>query len=140
MAHAIEVNKGGRPLKFENAAELQIKIDDYFNFCDEKGKPYTITGLALALDTCRDTLLEYENRDKFADTIKKAKMKIHNYAEEACFFAKNPAGIIFNLKNNWGWKDKTETEVTVNTGLAERLQRAKERRNITAESIPVIDV
>lgn len=91
--------------------------------------PYTITGLALALDTTRETLLDYEDGDrdiepdntsddgeelpKFSDTIKKAKLKIHNYAENR-LFENNPTGTIFNLKNNYGWKDKTETDVTTN--------------------------
>jgi len=73
--------------------------------------PYTITGLALALDTSRLLLLEYEDRDDFAYTIKRAKDRCHHYAENKLMTG-NPAGPIFNLKNNYGWKDKTETDVT----------------------------
>ena len=101
----------GRPLKFESVEEVQELIEAYFLACDddEKPRPYTITGLALALDTCRQTLLDYENKDEFSDTIKKAKNKIHNYAEER-LYSNNVAGVIFNLKNNFGWKDKTEVD------------------------------
>ena len=74
-------------------------------------KPYTITGLALALDTSRETLLEYEERPEFVDTIKKAKVKCEAYAE-TLLFSTTPTGTIFNLKNNYGWKDKTENEIT----------------------------
>ena len=28
------------------------------------------------------------------------------------FPSHDPAGAIFNLKNNFGWKDKTETDIT----------------------------
>ena len=65
--------------------------------------PYTITGLALALDTSRETLLEYEERPEFVDTIKKAKVKCENFAEQM-LFSTTPTGSIFNLKNNYGWK------------------------------------
>lgn len=71
--------------------------------------PYTITGLAIALDTTRDLLIDYEDKEEFSDTIKRAKEKIHNYVELRLFGA-NPAGIIFNLKNNYGWKDKSEVD------------------------------
>jgi hypothetical protein len=74
-------------------------------------KPYTITGLALALDTSRETLLDYEEKQEFSDTIKKAKDRCHNYVENS-LLTSNPTGAIFNLKNNYGWKDKTEQDIT----------------------------
>jgi hypothetical protein len=73
--------------------------------------PYTITGLALALDTTRETLLDYEERDEFSDTIKKAKMKCQNYTELQ-LFKNNATGPIFSLKNNYNWRDKTEQDIT----------------------------
>ncbi|WP_318626895.1 terminase small subunit [Paenibacillus polymyxa] len=106
-------DKGGRPLKFESAEELQMKIEEYFESChNEAGdltRPYTITGLALALDTSRKVLLDYEKRDdEYSYTIKKAKLKIENFAEESLFTSKQTAGVIFNLKNNYGWQDKQD--------------------------------
>lgn len=71
--------------------------------------PYTITGLALALGTTRDLLIDYEEKDGFSDTIKEAKIKCHNFAELNLFGA-NATGPIFNLKNNYGWKDKSEVD------------------------------
>ena len=83
--------------------------------CDEKEKPYTITGLCLYLDICRDTLIEYEKREEFIDTIKRAKNKVENYVEENSLMGKlNPTVSIFNLKNNFGWKDKQEIETNQN--------------------------
>lgn len=105
---------GGRPLKFESAEELEQKANEYFSMCDEKEKPYTITGLALALDCDRLTLINYEKKEEFFNTIKKIKLRVENYAEEQLMSGKgNTAGVIFNMKNNYGWKDKTETEATV---------------------------
>ena len=105
---------------------LKAKINDYFNMCDEQERPYTVTGLCVHLKISRDTLLQYENlqtkelqcmdkdkQEEFTDTIKDAKLRIHNYAEEYLFKAKNPAGVIFNLKNNWNWVDKQEISSTI---------------------------
>lgn len=112
------MEKVGRPLKFKNVEELQDAIEAYFISCEDPEKPgtynrpITITGLANALDTSRETLLEYEERPEYVDTIKRAKGKIHQYVEEYLFTGKNQTGAIFNLKNNYGWKDRTEQDIT----------------------------
>lgn len=90
-------------------------LDDDGNPLREQIRPLTITGLANALDTTRDTLLDYENKPEnaaFSDTIKRAKAFVHQYAEEYLFEGKNQTGAIFNLKNNYGWVDRTETDLT----------------------------
>jgi hypothetical protein len=104
----------GRPLKFKSTKELSQKVDSYFDNCDSNTKPYTISGLALWLDTSRKVLLEYEQKEEFSNTIKKAKAKCEAYAEEQLFRARNVAGIIFNLKNNYGWRDRQEVSNTFN--------------------------
>ena len=104
----------GQPPKFKNIEELQEKIDVYFKRCEEEKKPLTITGLALALDTSRETLLNYEkdnpNFSEYFDTIKKAKLICQNFVEEFLFSGKNVVGAIFNLKNNYKWIDRQEIE------------------------------
>jgi hypothetical protein len=143
-------NEGGRPLKYKNVEEMQKLIDAYFDSCYEeiwvndkvKGwipvldrfgnvrkeqvKPFSVTGLALAIGTSRETLLEYQNREEFIDAIKAAKLRIESYAEESLYTLKNPAGVIFSLKNNYGWKDKQDIEVT-NGDAATSIQAARER-------------
>lgn len=106
----------GRPLKFANKEILQEKINAFFAECDKKNEPYTITGLALALDTSRETLIDYQNRDEFTDTIKRAKMKVENGVEKMLFDSKRPtAGAIFALKN-FGWSDKTNLDHSSSDG------------------------
>jgi hypothetical protein len=122
----------GRPLKFKSVAELEEKINTYFAKMDKEKRPYTVTGLAVALKCDRDTLLNYEKKAEYFGTIKEAKQKIHNYAEEQLFIGKNPAGVMFNMMNNWDWRDKRNTdhsgEVNINqVGFAERLLKAKKR-------------
>lgn len=103
-------DKGGRPLKFATAEELQSKVDAYFAACIDNKKPYTITGLALSLDTSRETLCDYQARDGFSDTVKKAKLRCENYAEEMLLMGSNAAGAIFALKN-YGWSDKQQVDI-----------------------------
>ena len=113
----------GRPLKFQSVEELQQAIDAYFAEMKESVyinadgipvyEPLTITGLALALDTTRKTLMEYEEKDEFSNTIKKAKTRIENYAEKR-IFGTSPTGAIFALKN-YGWKDTQDVNQN-NTG------------------------
>ena len=98
----------GRPLKYESVEQLQKLIDEYFDTTDQGIQ--TITGLALHLDTSRETLMNYENRDEFFDTIKKAKDRIE-HAYEMRGLKVGGAFDIFRLKN-MGWKDKTEQEIT----------------------------
>lgn len=98
----------GRPLKFNSLEELQEKINSYFS--SVKMEEWTITGLALSLDTSRETLMNYEDKEEYFDTIKKAKEMVHN-AYEIDLRRKGRSGDIFALKN-FGWTDKTEQDIT----------------------------
>lgn len=99
-------NKVGRPKKFKSKADIKKKIDAYFKECKEADQPLTITGLALALDTNRETLCRYAKDEEFYDTIKRAKTIVENFAEKR-LFSTTPTGAIFALKN-FGWKDRPE--------------------------------
>jgi hypothetical protein len=116
----------GRPKKFDDPKVMQEQIEAYFRSCDEqtkmiindKGqtkmiyKPYTITGLCLALNIeSTNTLMDYENDPMFSRTVKMAKKIVENWVEEKSLTGDiNATTAIFNLKNNFGWKDKTEVE------------------------------
>ena len=109
---------GGRPLKYESVEMMQKDIDKYFAECDEKQKPYTVSGLAYALGTNRQTLINYEEKEEFVDTIKSAKAKIELFNEEMLYSKDvSTTGVIFNLKNNYGWKDKQEIEADVKSDV-----------------------
>ena len=121
-------NPNGRPLLFKTAEELQDKIDEYFDFCDNRiqqvyskkqdavieiinPEPYTIAGLAYAVGIDRKTLWNYSKKDEFFHTIKRARDKVQTDVERR-LMESNPTGAIFNLKNNFDYKDKIETEVS----------------------------
>lgn len=98
----------GRPLKFTCPIDLQQQIDAYFDKCEAEKEHPTVMGLALALDCDRQTLLNYQKKEKFFGTIKRAKNRIEHYLELCLYRPGNVTGIIFNLKNNFGWQDSQE--------------------------------
>jgi hypothetical protein len=100
--------KLGRPLKFSSVEEMEKAASAYFEATPKE--EWTITGLALALDTSRKVLVEYEERDEFSNAIKKMKTMVEN-SYELSLRKSGRSGDIFGLKN-FGWKDKNETDVT----------------------------
>ena len=125
-----EKHPGGRPLKFKTAKELQSKIDDFFDQCSINEDIPTITGLAVALKTNRQTLVNYSQKEQFVDTINGAKAKIEAGIQQLALKGlSNPALSIFTLKNNYGWKDKTEVEqdtvLSIRGSLETRVAKAK---------------
>lgn len=103
MAHP-----GGRPLKFETVEDLERQAEEYFKLTPPAIQ--TITGVALHLDTSRETLINYQKRDEFFDAVKKIKDRVEN-AYELSLRQRGSAGDIFGLKN-FGWKDRQEVETT----------------------------
>ena len=93
---------GGRPVKYSSTKKIQKVIDAYFTACEAQREHPTVTGLALAVGLSRQGLIEYQDKERFSDTIKKAKLRIENHLEQRLFSA-NVTGVIFNLKNNFGW-------------------------------------
>ena len=114
-------NDGGQPLKFPTVESLQEKVDEYFS---EGGAAWdmsgeyprflpTMSGLALALDVDRKTVLNYSNKNEYFPTIRKARAIIESNLEKN-LYGNSVTGLIFNLKNNFGWNDKTELDHTSN--------------------------
>lgn len=112
---------------------MQEKIDEYFKSregipkTDADGNPQfnkfgeviyikpprppTITGLALYLGFAgRQALMNYQNREKFKDTIMRAKSRVEEYAEERLYDRDGQRGAEFNLRVNFGWKTETDDE------------------------------
>lgn len=121
---------GGRPPLFTSAEELSEKIDEYFDYCDNRIQqvyspkveavievinpvPYTMSGLAYALGMDRKSLLNYSKKEQFFPTIKRARDRVEADLDERMNDKQTfTPGQIFNAKNNFDWKDKTEQEIT----------------------------
>lgn len=115
----------GKPLKFPTVKDLDKAIDAYFAERskievlpngDIKQKPITVTGLALALDTTRETICDYGEKDGYSDSIRRARLRCENYAEERLYLGQ-ATGPIFALKN-YGWKDTQDVNQN-NTGTTQ---------------------
>lgn len=106
---------GGQPMKYKTVEELQEAIDNYFEVDAYMGegedRAYlpTMAGLALSLDVDRRTIVNYSHNEEYFPTIRKAKAKIEAFIETR-LYGNNVTGCIFNLKNNFDWKDKQEIE------------------------------
>lgn len=110
--------KRGRPLKFKSAKQLQTQIDEYFIYCDENNRPYTLTGLAVFLDVDREVIYYASDKEEYYNTIKRAKDKILLHNEENLTRGKyNVTFGIFSLKNNFGWSDKQDINVNANANV-----------------------
>lgn len=93
---------------FKTVKEMQAKIDQYFKEIPES--EWTWTGLALFLDTTKETLREYKEREEFVVPLKKALLRVENGYEKD-LKKHGRSGSIFALKN-FDWKDKSETDLT----------------------------
>ena len=126
--------KTGRPLKYETPEEMQKDIDAYFESCrfsnKDGGIDYkpTMAGLALTLDMDRRTLLNYSNKEDFFPTVKRAKQLVEENLEMA-LYGNGVAGVIFNLKNNFGWVDKQEVEQSGTITTVTIVEEFKEDEN-----------
>lgn len=77
--------------------------------------PPSVSGLCLFLGIDRSTWNNYCNKEKHPEmkkTVSYVRMRMEAYLEEQLTTRqKNVQGIIFNLQNNYGWKDKKEVEL-----------------------------
>ena len=115
----------GRPLKYKTVKALKEAIDKYFNDEEEKAAEkdklpiFTMSGLAYAMGIDRKTLLSYSHKDEFLPTIKNARERVEQQMEHNMLSGSgSTTGYIFSFKNNFGWNDKTEMELTGKNGGA----------------------
>lgn len=107
ISHKVQAVDGGkRPLC--NDAGEPIRVTEYI-------RPPTVSGLCLYLGIDRSTWQNYADRKlhpELADIAAYAKMRMEAYLEEQLLTReKNVQGLIFNLQNNYGWREKREVEL-----------------------------
>ena len=111
---------GGRPQKY-TPKSLNEKAQEYFDKCDATvlavndktgmvtHKPKTLSGLCLWLWVEKTYISEKAKNEKFSKTIKELRSNVENCIEEWILtwsYSSTPG--IFNLKNNFGWRDQKE--------------------------------
>jgi len=128
----------GRPKKYTKKS-LQQAVDGYFasisrtvDALDGRGKPMcndageairvteyvrppSVGGLCLFLGIDRSTWQNYADRKlhpELAEITAYARVRMEAYLEEQLLTReKNVQGLIFNLQNNYGWREKREVEL-----------------------------
>ena len=127
-----------RPIKYD----VDLLIEQLHEYIDGADDPQ-LSEFCLGQDKpCREYLWQIaKNSEELSYVIKKLHSKQELYLSRCGNGTLNPSMAIFRLKQPiHGYVDKTEQEVTVNNSIAERLQRARERKmlNVTPE-IQMID-
>jgi hypothetical protein len=128
--------KRGRKRLFSSPEAMEAKAEEYFAYCANRTKeiyveklgdhivisdPETpgIAGLCYFLGfEDRHGLAEYASLyPEFSATCRKIRLRVESKVENRLNEAKNPVGAIFNLKNNFAWKDKQEVDQNVSGGF-----------------------
>lgn len=84
--------------------------------------PPTVVGLCLALKISRDTWNSYCNDPEYADTTTRVRGLMQCWREEALHTRKDVRGLIWDLENNYGYKERNHPAAsgkTVEQYLAE---------------------
>lgn len=127
---AEESGPGGRPRDYDDPEVFAKRVEEYFTETAGEEKKPTLSGISLYLGfSDRETFSNYAGYgDEFSRTVNRAKMRIEDHRHQM-LVDKNAftPGIIFDLKNNHGWKDKQELEHTVSDDVAEMLDAARKR-------------
>jgi len=131
----------GRPMR--NDAGDPIRVTEYV-------RPPSVGGLCLYLGIDRSTWQNYADRElhpELAEITAYARVRMEAYLEEQLLTReKNVQGLIFNLQNNYGWREKREVElggetrrtVAESTGaggmsIAEKMALLRETRETLSE-------
>jgi len=105
----------GKPPKYRTEEALKLKCDEYFEWCDAKQEYYSVPELALFLGfVTRQALFEMLKRHRFNYTINQALRRIEIQRSKMLINPdnRNSRGSIFDLQNNFGWRDKQEINLT----------------------------
>ncbi len=137
---------GGRPPHWVLAADLETKVDAYFDQFEssdeeghpKKGKSPNLFGLSLYLGMSYDSLIEYENgeRDsegqKFSVSLIRARLKCLEYAGERAFT--HTAGAVLvgtnltrKFKEPWKNAQHQEVKLDATVDISGTLKEARER-------------
>jgi len=110
-----EEDRLGRPFgTFKLSVEdVEVRIKKWMVSFKEKGErdgqTPTISSLAFDLGLSSRGLVNYQHRDAYKPMLERAKTFCEMHIEQKLFDPKiRPAGPIFNLKANFGWKDGSE--------------------------------
>ncbi len=87
----------------------ELIIQNYFTQCQEQNQPLSVAALAQSLGRTRQELLA-ASQSADGQHLKQALLKCEAFLENLLLESKNQTGLIFCLKNNFGWNDKAVSQ------------------------------
>lgn len=107
-----QLRRYGRPRVFTTPEEMGLAVDRYLNMCTTHRTPPTYTGMILALGlTSKAAFRRYREYEGYSEEVDRAELMIEHEYEKRLNTATSATAPIFALKQ-FGWRDKTEHEVT----------------------------
>lgn len=135
-------NKVGRPRLYNTPEEFQTKCDEYFALCDQTEKPYTVPGLAYHLGFEHRNVFNQYGRDypEFKGTVSRARARIEaQRAGQLIEREGSTQGLQFDLKNNFGYFDRQEIDVSGKISISGDLEKKLNDAMQQAEGRPDVD-
>jgi len=115
MSHFLEKISLGRPYGSFQLSVIEVKekvekwMESFKGDGERKGMVPTLSCLAFDLGIARRTLNDYQHREEYSSILERAKLFCEIETFQKLFDPHiRPAGAIFTLKANHGWKDGSE--------------------------------
>lgn len=110
------------PIDISDPHQVQDRIAEYFDFCQQNDRKPQIVGMANWLGISRDTLNSWKRgeyrKDTHSDIVQKAVSVLEEMWADYMLNGKvNPASGIFISKNWFGYKDVQDVVLTPNNPL-----------------------
>lgn len=131
----------GRPRLYDDPDAFAAKTDEYFASVETSGKAPTIAGLCLFLGfVSRDSFGEYEKYGPaFSPTVKSARLRIEEDRNQRLMDRSGfTPGVIFDLKNNHGWTDRSALEHSGPNGGPIPVQHALDLSGMTDDQLAAL--
>lgn len=106
----------GQPRKYTPDALLKA-WDDYYYAQIEAGQLPTQIGFIVALNINQDTFYNYMTMGDYSECKKRIDAMLEAATIKLGMEARNPAFIIFYLKNKFGWSDKNDDQPQANVNI-----------------------
>ena len=107
-----QLRRYGRPRVFTTPEEMGLAVDRYLNMCTAHNIPPTYTGMVLSLGLNSKTQFRgFRKYEGYEDEVDRAELLIEHEYEKRLNTSSSATAPIFALKQ-FGWRDKTEHELT----------------------------
>lgn len=119
---------GGEPHEaYPRASLLRRRVNQYFDYCDDHHKHYTVPGLALALGLRTRVLMNYQyglEHPDYQRVIDYALQRIEAYTVEKLFETKGSTrGLEFLMQNTQNYANKSESKTDLELTEREKVRQ-----------------